>query len=126
MISPLRCEAWKARNTVLAQSFGPKGRQYAVRRAGHGIFEDALGWGEVAADKIVDSVAMRGHDHARPVLTGERRHIRSKLRQDLGALEQSHVIEGVDENLNWRDAQRFGELRGVETSPDGRAGKSMT
>jgi len=53
---------------------------------------------------------MRGHDHARPVHAGERRHIRSKLRQDLGVLEQSHVIEGVDENLNWSDAQRFGEL----------------
>jgi hypothetical protein len=78
-----------------------------MRGSRHGIFRDTLCWREVAADEIVGFRPLARSRSLRAVHAGERRHIGSKLTQDLRALEQSHVVERIDENLNWHDAQYF-------------------
>ena len=75
--------------------------------AGHGIFGDSLGRGEVAAEEVEILVSGCGHDDTRTVQASDRRHVRSQFTQDLRALKQSQVVEGVAENLDGHGAQRF-------------------
>ena len=85
----------------------------------HRIFRDPLGRGEVAAEEVVDSVPGCGHDQPAAVHAGERRHIGSKRTQDLPALYHGHVVEVADDNLDWNDAQRFGESGPARTAGPG-------
>jgi len=73
----------------LALSFGPVRRQHAMRAAGHRIFRDALGWGEVTANEVIAFIPRSGHNHAIAIHAGERCYIGSKLTYDLRTLEQA-------------------------------------
>src|ERR1700678_1164983 len=49
----------KSAKLLLVELLGPIGSEHAVRSAGHRIFRDAFGGGEVTADEIIDTIPGR-------------------------------------------------------------------
>src|SRR5437870_1490222 len=86
----------KRSEVALVQPRRPIRGQHAMRCAGHGIFRNPLARREVAAYEIVAAISNRGGDYAGTVEADEPRHVRIELAHYLSALDDCHVIEGVD------------------------------